>query len=215
MQNDQNKIDDEERIRTIFTQIDRNKDDVLTVNEIKKYLKQTRLPHDELHVKELFDALDANHDGSVSYSEFHSYVINKHKQLYQLFREFDVNDDGKVDAYEIRAMLEKLKLTYDESDVKRLMKRMDKDQNGYIEYDEWIQLLTMIPSVTMEILLDYWREAAIDVEGLIPPPRVTDTRSVLVYLASGAVSAAASRTGTAPFERLKMYVLSDCRFVTY
>jgi Ca2+-binding EF-hand superfamily protein len=56
--------------------------------------------------------------------------------LKRAFQEVDTNGNGLIDAYELRAALEKLGEQVYPEDVSQLMSLMDKDQSGDISWDE-------------------------------------------------------------------------------
>jgi solute carrier family 25 phosphate transporter 23/24/25/41 len=139
--------------------------------------------------------------------EFKTYVIDKYKELHQLFNECDTNHDGIIDRQEVELMLERMNMSHTKRDLDRLMQVIDIDQSGTIDFHEWSTLLMMLPVENIRSVFQYWREAAaLDYEsGLLRHPKTTNTTSVLVHLMAGAFSGAIAKTGTAPFERLKLY----------
>lgn len=50
------------------------------------------------------------------------------------FRIFDINGDGKITAKELKNVLKELGIKMDKNDVKKMIKELDKDGNGTIEY---------------------------------------------------------------------------------
>lgn len=50
------------------------------------------------------------------------------------FRIFDINGDGKITAKELKNVLKELGIKIDKNDVKKMIKELDKDGNGTIEY---------------------------------------------------------------------------------
>jgi hypothetical protein len=56
---------------------------------------------------------DSNHDGRLDFQEFEAYMNQKELELLELFREVDVEKDGKLFPWEIKAALQKAgKLAY-------------------------------------------------------------------------------------------------------
>jgi hypothetical protein len=50
---------------------------------------------------------DSNHDGRLDFQEFEAYMNQKELELLELFREVDVEKDGKLFPWEIKAALQK------------------------------------------------------------------------------------------------------------
>jgi len=220
--------------RRLFQFLDINRDGILTPQDIQHSLRALHLPYTDTYVKEVFDSIivtnntnnnnnNNNNDNQTStttvsqleqqqqqkyitYDQFQTYVKTKYKQLKDLFHQFDTNRNGKIERHEVESMLTKLNVKHTSNDVKRIMKLMDRDNDGTIGFSEFCDLLMILPVQNVEQLLESWMEAAaFDIEdGVIAPASVTNASSVMIHLVAGALSGAASRTGTAPFERLKI-----------
>lgn len=61
--------------------------------------------------------------------------------LKQAFELFDKNNDGKIDGDELTAVLKSLGLEYDKADVDEMIRRADTNENGVVEYDEFITMM--------------------------------------------------------------------------
>jgi hypothetical protein len=59
------------------------------------------------------------------------------------FRIFDTDGDGRITAKELMSVLTELGLKTSKSDIKKMIKELDKDNNGTIEYSEFVQMMTM------------------------------------------------------------------------
>ena len=59
------------------------------------------------------------------------------KALSYVFQQADLNGDGVVDAHEMRIFLMELGYPHEEEDVAALMKQLDADGNGAIEFREF------------------------------------------------------------------------------
>ena len=192
--------------RRLFNQLDVNRDGQLSRSEIQQSLRLMKLPFTDSYVDELMSKVDTDKNNLVSYDEFETYVTTKLKELHDLFQQFDTNGDGVIDEKEVEQMLIKLNMPHHMKDVNRLLTRIDTDKSGAIDFEEWSELLMMIPLTNVDNVLQYWKEAAaFDLEDcVIAPPKNSSALSAFIHLSAGALSGAASRTGTAPFERLKI-----------
>lgn len=65
------------------------------------------IPNHHKYARELLEAADSNHDGRLDFSEFEAYMNQKELELLELFREVDVERDGKLFPWEIKAALQK------------------------------------------------------------------------------------------------------------
>lgn len=55
-----------------------------------------------------------------------------------VFREFDTNRSGNLDSAELQQMLIKLQVVVDQRYLDALLKRFDRNNNGVIEFEEFI-----------------------------------------------------------------------------
>lgn len=65
------------------------------------------IPNHHKYARELLEVADSNHDGRLDFSEFEAYMNQKELELLELFREVDVERDGKLFPWEIKAALQK------------------------------------------------------------------------------------------------------------
>ena len=77
----------------------------------------------------------------IDYSEFiASFVMNKFKDyqtyLQEVFSNFDTNSDGQISASEIHNFFKKHATLILGNDLKKIMAKIDKDNNGSISLDE-------------------------------------------------------------------------------
>lgn len=64
------------------------------------------------------------------------------KEIDGAFRLFDKDGSGNIDFYELRDAMRALGLTMSKEDVKKMMSEIDTDNNGYIDEDEFRELMT-------------------------------------------------------------------------
>lgn len=62
-------------------------------------------------------------------------------ELKQAFDMFDKNNDGKISDEELGLVLRTLGHDYTQSDVEDMIKHADINENGYVEYDEFLLLM--------------------------------------------------------------------------
>ena len=133
-------------LKTVFKQLDTNDDGKLTLNELKngfeiyfgKILSNVEL-------KQLMEDIDGDADGFISYEEFLRVTVNKRKLLEEknlsiAFERFDVDGDGKLSKEEIKKILYGSDLEY----VDELIKEVDTNKDGYINYQEFKELMNGI-----------------------------------------------------------------------
>ena len=65
--------------------------------------------------------------------------------LKNVFREFDTNESGVLEADELQAMLVKLQISVDRRYISALLKKFDRNGNGVIEFEEFSYFLIHDP----------------------------------------------------------------------
>ncbi|XP_070209379.1 calmodulin-like [Littorina saxatilis] len=62
-------------------------------------------------------------------------------ELQSIFEMFDKNKDGKISCDELGVVLRTLGHRYSQTEVEEMIKNADKNDNGYVEYDEFLILM--------------------------------------------------------------------------
>ena len=77
------------------------------------------------HIAQNFDAIDANHDGQVTFDELHAFMKARHAQAgHKMFASVDTNGDGKVSRDEFMAQ------------AAARFDRLDANKDGVLTPDE-------------------------------------------------------------------------------
>ena len=95
----------------------------------------------------------------------------------------------------------------DDEELARFVERVDKDNNGVITFQEWRDFLLLYPhEATIENIYHYLeRMCMVDIgEQTVIPAGIGKHIHASRYLIAGGVAGAASRTATAPLDRLKV-----------
>jgi Ca2+-binding EF-hand superfamily protein len=69
------------------------------------------------------------------------------QEVQDLFNRYDVNGDGRISLCELHSLITSENYAQDlpEFAVQRILKRADSDQNGYLDYKEFKQMVRIIP----------------------------------------------------------------------
>ncbi|KAJ6748296.1 MITOCHONDRIAL SUBSTRATE CARRIER FAMILY PROTEIN [Salix purpurea] len=157
--------------------------------------------------KELLKVCDANRDGRVDYQDFRKYMDDKEMELYRIFQAIDVEHNGCIFPEELWDALVKAGIEIDEEELARFVEHVDKDNNGIITFEEWRDFLLLYPhEATIENIYHHWeRVCHVDIgEQAVIPEGISKHVHRSKYFIAGGIAGAASRTATAPLDRLKV-----------
>jgi calcium-dependent protein kinase len=129
-----------EEIRALFQRIDVNNKGVVTVEELTEAL--TAVPPSTPGAptcEDLFGALDSDRSGDITYTEFLAAVMDHHLEDREdlaraAFESFDQDGDGSISKLE-------LELVLNSGTVKEIMMLGDRNLDGEISFEEFLDLL--------------------------------------------------------------------------
>ncbi|CAN4086542.1 unnamed protein product [Withania somnifera] len=180
------------RIRSLFSFFDSDNVGYLDHVKIEKGLFAMQIPRDYKFARELLTECDRNKDG---------------RNCIGFFQAIDVEHNGCILPEELWDALVKAGIEIDEDELARFVEHVDKDNNGIITFEEWRNFLLLYPhEATLENIYQYWeRVCLVDIgEQAVIPEGISKHVHAAKYLIAGGVAGAASRTATAPLDRLKV-----------
>uniref|UniRef100_A0A8C1ZLI3 Solute carrier family 25 member 23a n=1 Tax=Cyprinus carpio TaxID=7962 RepID=A0A8C1ZLI3_CYPCA len=184
----------------LFEQLDLNKNGLIDVNELRIGLAQ------------IVRAGDVDLDGQLDFEEFTEYLRSHEKRLKLMFRSLDRNNDGQLDVGEIQQSLHSLGVDVTLEQAAKILQSMDTDHSMTIDWFEWRDHFLFNPLHNMEEIAQYWKHSVmLDIGELLTVPdefSEKEKQSGFVWrqLMAGAVAGSVSRTGTAPLDRLKVFL---------
>ncbi|XP_062874815.1 calcium-binding mitochondrial carrier protein SCaMC-3b [Trichomycterus rosablanca] len=202
--------DRRKRWTELFDQLDLNKDGRIDINELRVGLAAWGVVRPD--VDEVVRVSDTNHDGLLDFEEFTQYLHAHEKELRLMFHSLDHNNDGHIDVMEIQQSLHNQGVKVSAEQASRILQSMDRDGTMTIDWTEWRDHFLFNPFHNMEEIAHYWKHSLmLDIgEHLTVPDEFSERerRAGLVWrqLVAGAMAGAVSRTGTAPLDRLKVFL---------
>ncbi|OAQ81950.1 calcium dependent mitochondrial carrier protein [Purpureocillium lilacinum] len=136
------------RVEALWAKLDPGQSGELDLKGLKKGFRSMDHPlknADELLAK-VMNEVDTNHDGRIQYEEFRTFVEKAEKQLCLLFRAIDKDGNGKLDQAELQTAFRAAGLTVSNRRMGEFFADMDKNNDGYVTFDEWRNFLLFMPA---------------------------------------------------------------------
>uniref|UniRef100_A0A672HL54 Calcium-binding mitochondrial carrier protein SCaMC-1-like n=1 Tax=Salarias fasciatus TaxID=181472 RepID=A0A672HL54_SALFA len=194
----------------LFERLDTNKDGRVDVAELRAGLQAMGIFRQGAAQK-IVSSGDQNKDGTLDFSEFTKYLKEHEKKLWLTFKSLDKNNDGRLDASEIQQSLAELGIDVSRSDALKILQSMDIDGTMMVDWNEWREHFLLCPAHNLEDIIRHWKHSVLDIgDSLAIPDEFTEEeKSSDVWwkqLVAGAAAGAVSRTGTAPLDRIKVFM---------
>ncbi|XP_017055110.1 uncharacterized calcium-binding protein B0563.7 [Drosophila ficusphila] len=164
MGEEQHLVDDKRRciskgqmreFREAFRLFDKDGDGCITKEELGTVMRSLGQFARVEELQEMLQEIDVDGDGNVSFEEFVDILSNmtyedksglssadqEERELRDAFRVFDKHNRGYITASDLRAVLQCLGEDLDEEDIEDMIKEVDVDGDGRIDFYEFVHAL--------------------------------------------------------------------------
>ncbi|KAF1867625.1 hypothetical protein Lal_00050056 [Lupinus albus] len=190
--------------KELFKVCDADRDGRIDYDDFRRYMDDK-----ELELYRIFQAIDLEHSGCILPEELWDALVLKMVSSSAICGCFSYS---QVPVFLIVYIISICSfyaagIEMDEEELARFVEHVDKDNNGIITFEEWRDFLLLYPhEATIENIYHHWeRVCLVDIgEQAVIPEGISKHVHRSRYFIAGGIAGAASRTATAPLDRLKV-----------
>jgi calcium-dependent protein kinase len=131
-------------LKEMFLMMDSDGSGAISFEELKEGLKKVGSNLMEADIRQLMDAADVDHDGTIDYGEFLAATLNLNKiereeNLYAAFSYLDKDKSGYLTTDELQQACNDFHMG--DMCVEDLIREVDQDNDGRIDYNEFVTMM--------------------------------------------------------------------------
>ncbi|CAB3398292.1 unnamed protein product [Caenorhabditis bovis] len=202
----------EQQIREFYDRLDIDHDGTIDIRDLTMALKH-EVPHIPLELAPaLMARMSSEDDEKVGFADFANYFLATEQRLAEMFADIDKNREGFIDSEKVRDYCTDLGVPLDGQKAKSIIGKMDQTGSSSVDLKEFRDFMILYPSSSLHDIVDFWRHnLVIDIgeDSQVPEeftPQEMQTGVWWRHLVAGGAAGAVSRTCTAPFDRIKVYL---------
>lgn len=199
--------------QTLFDKLDIEQRGQITFLEFKNAVRTLNHPvgRNADLLEQVFHSFDSNHDNIIDFDDFKLYFTTTDDQILKGFNKIDLDSDGKLTRADFINYLKKtLNLSPTDHLIDEVFSKIDHNCHGYITYDEFRDFLLLMPRLHGSRIKTAYTYLAEELD-LSADGDVTLINSFISgfgFFLAGGLAGVVSRTCTAPFDRIKVFLIA-------
>lgn len=137
-----------QEIKEAFNVFDKDNDGFITSKELGTVMRSLGHNPTEAELQEMIKLYDKDESGTIDFPEFLDLMTNKMKeteleeQLIETFKVFDRDGNGLLSGQELKYVMAVVGEALTDVEVDELIKQADIDGDGFINYQEFVRMMT-------------------------------------------------------------------------
>ena len=144
---DEANYDGVNEFKTRFYQADKDKNGLISYQELKQLLEKLRYPCSEAELQDYVNEVDINENGDLGLEAFLDIIeiIQKEndteEELQEVFKIFDKNNTKLITTENVYDVFSKIDENIKKEEIYQMFKECDLDNDGYLNYEEFTRMI--------------------------------------------------------------------------
>ena len=144
---DEANYDGVNEFKTRFYQADKNKDGLISYQELKQLLEKLRYPCSKAELQDYVNEVDINENGDLGLEAFLDIIeiIQKEndteEELQEVFKIFDKNNTKLITTENVYDVFSKIDENIKKEEIYQMFEECDLDKDGYLNYEEFTRMI--------------------------------------------------------------------------
>ena len=144
------KLTEEQRneLTSAFKLFDKDSDSKVSTKELGAVMRSLGHTLSENELQQIVNETDEDKNGTIELNEFLNMMASRmneedtpEDELFQIFKQFDKNDDGKISAAEIRYVMNYMGENLTDDDINKMLQVADTNNDGFVDFEEFKALI--------------------------------------------------------------------------
>ncbi len=137
-----------QEIKEAFNVFDKDNDGFITIKELGTVMRSLGHNPTEGELQDMIKLYDKDESGTIDFPEFLDLMTTKMKeteleeQLIETFKVFDRDGNGLLSGQELKYVMAVVGEVLTDQEVDELIKQADVDGDGFINYQEFVKMMT-------------------------------------------------------------------------
>ncbi|CAJ0578037.1 unnamed protein product, partial [Mesorhabditis spiculigera] len=199
----------ERHFRSIYQLLDIDHDGTLDAHDIRLAIIRS-MPHIPSEFAERI-LKKMTPDEKATFAEFVRYADYKERKMREIFYDLDGDRDGQVDPQDIQEYSGRLGVPLSAELSSNMVQKISTGPGDNIKLKDFQKFMLFYPSNDPKELLGFWKRLTFDLgeDGRVPTDFTAEEYKQGIFwkhLLAGGIAGGISRTCTAPFDRIKIYL---------